>query len=89
MANKKALYTKDNKYILTMMDDCSKFLCAEAIPNHTQEVILEAFRDNWVAIFGIPKESVSDRAKELIGVGMLNILKEGNGISVPTAAYSP
>ena len=50
-----------------MMDNCSRFLRAVAILNKSTEVVLEAFRENWVAIFGIPKEPVSDRAKELIG----------------------
>ena len=89
LPNDTSSYDKDNRYILTMMDDCSRFLRAVAIPNKSAEVILEAFRDNWAAIFGIPKELVSDRAKELIGQGMIDLLNEGSGKSLPTAAYSP
>ena len=88
MRNDTDSYDMDNRYILTMMDDSSRFLRAVAIPNKSAEVILQAFKDNWMSIFGIPKELISGRAKELIGQEMVDLLKEGNVISVPTAAYS-
>ena len=67
LPNDTSSYDTDNRLILTMMDDCSRFLRAVAIPNKSANVILQVFRDHWVSVFGIPKELISDRGKELIG----------------------
>ena len=48
-------YDEDNRYILTIMDDCSRFLRAVAIPNINQDTVTTAFKDNWTAVFGYPQ----------------------------------
>ena len=58
---------EDNRYVLTIMDDTTRFLKTVDIPSLQTGTILQAFIDHWVSIFGIPKEVVSDRAKQLIG----------------------
>ena len=83
------VYDQDYRYILTMMDDNSRFLRAVAISDHRKETIEERFLNHWIAVFGIPKETIADIAKELIGDSMQQILKEGGGVIVPTAPYSP
>ena len=42
MPNKTGYYEEDNRYILTIMDDCSR--------------IIGKFQDHWISIFGTPKE---------------------------------
>ena len=87
MPNETSSYDAEIRFILTMMDDSSRFLRAVAIPCQHKDVVLQAFEDNWIAIFEYPKELINGRARQLIGSEMKSLLKEGNGISIPKAAY--
>ena len=57
--------TKDgNRFILSLVDDFSKW--AEAIPLkvHTAKAVATAILHNWTARYGVPKELLSDQGPE-------------------------
>jgi hypothetical protein len=68
-------YDNEFRYILTMLDDGSRFLRAVAIPNRTSDVVLEALMTSWIGIFGPPKQITYDNDKSFLG-DVINLLKE-------------
>ena len=60
-------YRNDARYILTMMDDHSRFLCTKALGICKRHRIIAAFRDCWVGVFGPPKEVITDNNEQFKG----------------------
>ena len=56
-------YRNDARYILTMMDDGSRFLRTVALKSRKADHTMNSFLDNWVGIFGPPKEIICDNDK--------------------------
>ena len=81
-------YRNDARYILTMMDDHSRFLCAKALSNCKRQSIIDAFRDNWVGVFGPPKEIIADNNEQFKGT-FKDFCSQYNIDNVYTAPYSP
>ena len=81
-------YRNDARYILTMMDDNSRFLVAKAMFNCKRRSIIEAFRDMWIGVFGPPKEVVTDNNEQFKGK-FVAFCKQYQTNNVYTAPYSP
>ena len=79
----------DNRYILTILEDSTRFLKAIPIPNVRQETIATNFMSDWVSVFGYPKQLLCDNGKQLIGSEMTALIERGNGEILATAPYSP
>lgn len=56
----------DNRYILTLQCDLSKFVEAYALPNKETETVAKSFVDNFILRYGIPEEIVTDRGTEFM-----------------------
>ena len=82
-------YRNDAKYILTMMDDGSRFLRTVALQNRRAETTMPAFLNNWVGIFGPPKEIICDNDKSFGGKSIKKFLAKYNCKVETTARYSP
>ena len=82
-------YRNDAKYILTMMDDGSRFLRTVALRSRRAETTMKAFLDNWVGIFGPPKEIICDDDKSFGGKSLALFLQRYGCIVQTTAPYSP
>ena len=81
-------YAKDARYILTMLDDGSRYLKAVAISNCKRETIIQTFRDHWIATFGPPKAVITDNNEQFKGT--FTRFCESEGIENEyTAPYSP
>ncbi|KAG7302874.1 hypothetical protein JYU34_012858 [Plutella xylostella] len=54
----------DNKYILTLQCDLSKYVEAYPLPRKDTETVTKAFVTNFVLRYGVPKTVISDRGTE-------------------------
>lgn len=54
----------DNKYILTVQCDLSKFVEAYPLPRKDSETVARCFVNNFILRYGIPKQFISDRGTE-------------------------
>eukprot|EP00834_Sanchytrium_tribonematis_P003656 NODE_149_length_15530_cov_0.274448.p2 type:complete len:130 gc:universal NODE_149_length_15530_cov_0.274448:11015-11404(+) len=75
------------RYILTMMDNGSRFLRAAPIPNKDMETIFTAFLNAWASIFGFPKEFISDNDRTFDEV--IKMLEDKYAKIQSTISYSP
>ena len=53
-----------NKYILTMVDNFTKWVEATPLPNHTAPTVAQALVQVWFSRFGTPKQILSDQGSE-------------------------
>ena len=81
-------YVKDARYILTMIDDGSRYLKAVALPNAKRDTIITAFRDHWIATFGAPRVVRTDNNEQFKGTFAQFCASEGIENEY-TAPYSP
>lgn len=63
----------NNRYILTLQCDLSKFVEAYALPTKETETIARAFVNNFILRYGVPKEIISDRGSEFMSSVMVEI----------------
>ena len=63
--------SRENRFILTMRDRGSGFLIATPIVTKHFATVLERIEEHFIAKFGVPREVVTDNAKEFCS----NILK--------------
>ena len=81
-------YEDDARYILTMMDDCSRFLCATPMRTCKQTEVTASFREHWLSVFGAPRVIVSDNHQHFKGEFVE--MCRGHGVLKEwTAPYSP
>lgn len=64
-----------NKYILTVIDDLSKFLIALPIPNQESKTVAKGFITNVICQHGIPNSILSDQGTNFMGQLFKNICK--------------
>ena len=81
-------YEDDARYILTMMDDGSRFLCAAPMRTCKRHEITECFRQHWIGVFGRPRVIVSDNNEQFKGE-FLEMCKDNEILKEWTAPYSP
>ena len=88
LPNDDRTYTSDARYILTMMDDGSRFLRAAPMRTCKRWEIKEAFEHHWISVFGNPRVIVSDNNEQFKGE-FLDMCQEREIIKEWTAPYSP
>ncbi|KAB0793022.1 hypothetical protein PPYR_12642 [Photinus pyralis] len=66
------LTENDNRYILTLQDDLTKYSQAYAIPNHEAHTVATKLVHEFICKYGIPETIVTDQGKEFTS----NLLKQ-------------
>lgn len=67
--------SNNNTYILTMIDDLTKYLIAVPIPNGEANTIAEAFVKNFILIYGQPETILTDRGSNFMSEVFRNVCK--------------
>lgn len=81
--------SNDCRYIVTIIDRCTKW--PEAIPMHeiTAEDVAKALYENWIARFGCPQRISTDQGRQFES-SLFNALMRRFGITrIRTTAYHP
>ena len=81
-------YVKDARYVLTIMDDGSRYLKAIPMQDSKRNTIIDAFRDHWVSTFGAPKVVLTDNNEQFKGT-FRDFCKSIKANNEYTAPYSP
>ncbi len=81
-------YKDDARYILTMLDDGSRYLKAVALKGCKRTDITNAFQEHWISTFGIPRVIVSDNNEQFRGE-FTDMCKKYDVYKEWTAPYSP
>ena len=81
-------YQKDARYILTIMDDGSRFLKAIPLRACKRVNITDAFLQHWVGTFGASKVLVTDNNEQFKGM-FTDMCRENKINKEWTAPYSP
>lgn len=79
----------NNRYILTLQDDLTKFSRAFAIPNHESQTIARHFIEKFICIFGIPQIIVTDQGKDFTSDLLKQISKLLKIKQINCTAYHP
>ena len=88
LPNDTASYSDDARYILTMMDDGSRFLVAAPMHGCKRKEITDTFKSRWIGVFGKPRVIVSDNNEQFKGE-FLQMCKDREIFKEWTAPYSP
>lgn len=78
-----------NKYILTMIDDLTKYACAVPIINQEADTIARAFVNNFVLHHSIPEEILSDNGSNFVSELFKNTCKLLKIKNIYAAPYHP
>ena len=81
-------YEDDARYILTMMDDGSRFLVAAPMQGCKRDEITNTFMSHWIAVFGAPRVILTDNNEQFKGM-FLDMCKQYEILKEWTAPYSP
>ena len=49
-----SLFANKNKYILTMLDQFSRYVCAVALPDKSAKTVSVANMGSWISLYGAP-----------------------------------
>ena len=52
--------SKENRYILTIIDRFTRFVMAIPLPNIDAITVARAFVNQWIYMFGAPEKALSD-----------------------------
>lgn len=66
----------DNRYILTLQCDLTKFVEGYPLPNKESKTVAEAFVNNFILRYGIPAEVLTDQGTEFLA----NVFRESCSI---------
>ena len=80
---------RQNKYILTVMDDLTKYAIAIPIPNQEAGTIADAFLNNFICIYGCPQSILTDQGGNFMGLVLQNLCKLLKIKKINTTAYHP
>ena len=78
-----------HKYIVTFLDDFSKFLLAIPLFSKNPQEIAEAFITHWIPIFGTPKAIHSDQGGDTDATLIANLCATLNIRRSRTPSYAP
>jgi len=78
-----------NVWVLTMIDQFSKWPVAVAIPDKSSTVIADAIFRFWICEKGVPFRIITDQGKELISKGMQQLCLKLGIKKVQTGGYNP
>lgn len=80
---------QNNKYVLTLQDDLTKFSLAFAIPTQDAETIAKVFVENVICLFGTPKSILTDQGANFLSTLFKNVCKLLNIEKLNTTPYHP
>ena len=78
-----------NKYILTVQDDLSKFICAFPLQDQETETIAKVFTEKFICIFGVPKSVLTDNGSNFVSKLFHSVCKLFNIKKINISAYHP
>ena len=78
-----------NRFILTLQDDLSKFSLAYPLKDHTAETVAEVFVTQFICKFGNPNIIVTDQGSEFMSELFTNVMKLFKIRKYSTTAYHP
>ena len=56
--------SKGCRFLMTCVDRFTRWPLAVPIPDATSETVINAFLNNWVAVFGAPRYITTDRGQQ-------------------------
>ena len=59
-----SLSTNKNKYILTMLDQFSRYVCAVALPDKSAKTVSTAIMGSWISLYEAPQMIRMDQGSE-------------------------
>ena len=65
----------NHRYILTIMDNFTRFFTAVAIENKEAETVAKAFLKHYIAVFGCPVQILTDNGSEFTNKDLRDVLK--------------
>lgn len=71
--------TENHRWVLTMIDQFTRWPVAVPIPDRNSETIADAIYKHWVCEKGVPHCIISDRGRELISKGIQQLCKRMDG----------
>ena len=83
------LTTRNNKYILTIQDDLSKFLVTIPLVCQDSVTIASALAKHFICIFGVPKIILTNRDSNFISNTIKKLCKLFNIKKINSTAYRP
>ena len=81
-------WKKDKKYIITILDESTKFINGIPTSNCTAPTIIKAIERHWIQLFGPPKEIITDEGSQFLGNEFDQFTLQYNIKLTPTAPYS-
>ena len=79
----------ENKFILTLQDDLTKFSLGVCLPNQETSTIARAFVDHCICLFGSPQSVVTDMGSNFMSELFKSICKILSIKKINTTAYHP
>ena len=79
----------NNKYIITLQDDLSKYSQAYPVLNHTAETVAQVFVEQFICRFGSPNIIVTDQGTEFMSDLFKNVAKLFKIRKFNATAYHP
>ena len=79
----------NNKYILSIQDQLSKFIILACLKDQSAESVSDAFIKKFICIFGTPKIVLTDRRANFTSNIMKQIAKRFKFDKIETTAFSP
>ena len=85
------IYKKWDKVILYMLDEFSRYMVAESIPNKEGETVVKSILDKWImgTPYGAPLQIKSDNGGEFVNSSMRDLCEMYNIKHLTTGAFSP
>jgi transposase InsO family protein len=80
---------QSNNYILTLLDDLTKYSIAVSIVDATANTVARAFVQNFVCIYGVPDTILTDQETNFMSNIFKHICKILNIKKLHTTAYHP
>eukprot|EP00835_Amoeboradix_gromovi_P002449 NODE_139_length_17940_cov_0.254190.p6 type:complete len:221 gc:universal NODE_139_length_17940_cov_0.254190:637-1299(+) len=88
LPNDTSSYGNDARYILTMIDDGSRYLKTASMRNCKRESIIKEFKEHWVGTFGMPHAVATDNNQQFKGE-FSDTSRDMGIFQEYTAPYSP
>ena len=76
-----SLSANKNKYILSLMDQFSRYVCAVALPDKSAKTVSTAIMKSWISLYGAPHTIRMDQGSEFHNYLLKNML-EGLDINI-------
>lgn len=80
---------RENKYILSMMDDLTRFVDFVPMPNQEAETVASGLFEQIISRYTLPKKIVTDQGAQFTGEVFKNLCKLLKIKKIQTTAYHP